>query len=151
MILVSSIVNSSLSLLSLNPGAITNINKGINSSITKVINKRPSNKNRITCVVKWFNSRYGYGFITEINTENDYFAHQSQLEPHENCFKTLYTGEYIECNVQVDSQTNKKQATNITGIGGGKLMCEHRTVNSYRSPSNNYSSNYERRNRDTFN
>ena len=26
-------------------GAITNINKGINSSITKVINKRPSNKN----------------------------------------------------------------------------------------------------------
>ena len=44
-ILVSSIVNSSLSLLSLNPGAITNINKGINSSIIKVINKRPSNKN----------------------------------------------------------------------------------------------------------
>ena len=44
-ILVSSIVNSSLSLLSLNPGAITKINKGINSSTTKVINKRPSNKN----------------------------------------------------------------------------------------------------------
>jgi len=116
-----------------------------------VTNEQSESSNRVTCVVKWFNSRYGYGFITEINTENDYFAHQSQLEPSENCYKTLYQGEYVECEVSKDENTGKLQANQITGIGGGKLMCEHRTVNSYRSPSNNYSSNYERRSRDTFN
>ena len=115
-----------------------------------VSNEQSESSNRVTCVVKWFNSRYGYGFITEINTENDYFAHQSQLEPSENCYKTLYQGEYVECEVSKDDNTGKLQANHITGIGGGKLMCEHRTVNSYRSPSNNYSNNYERRNRDEY-
>ena len=37
---------------------------------------------------------YLIAFITNLEDNNDYFAHQSQLQPSENCFKTLYTGEY---------------------------------------------------------
>ena len=40
-ILVRRIVSSSLSLLSLKPGAMIKINPGINISITKIKNKRP--------------------------------------------------------------------------------------------------------------
>ena len=109
-----------------------------------------NNTEKVTCVVKWFNSRNGYGFITNLDSDNDYFTHQSNLEPQINCFKTLYQGEYIECNVQKDSETGKEQAINVTGIRGGKLMCEHRA--SYnKNPSDNYSNNYEKRNRYDYN
>ena len=104
------------------------------------------NSEKVVCVVKWFNSRNGYGFITNLDDDSDYFAHQSNLEPQENCFKTLYQGEYVECNVQRDSDSGKEQAVNVTGIRGGKLMCEHRATYN-RNPSDNYSNNYERRNR----
>lgn len=104
---------------------------------------------KVMCVVKWFNSRKGYGFITNLEDNNDYFAHQSQLQPSENCFKTLYTGEYIECNIK--KENDKFQAINITGIRGGKLMCEHRIKNEYNSyPSNNYSNNFDRQNRNEY-
>ena len=102
-------------------------------------------ENKIVCVVKWFNSRKGYGFITSMENNNDYFVHQSQLEPTENCFKTLYIGEYIECFIKKDNETNKEQAYNVTGIQGGKLMCEHSVRNNL--PNNNYSNNYDKNNR----
>ena len=50
--------------------------------------------------VKWFNSKYGYGFVKDLDSDNDYFAHQSQLQTNVNCYKTLYQGEYIECNIK---------------------------------------------------
>lgn len=107
-------------------------------------------ENRIICVVKWFNPKYGYGFVKDINSDNDYFAHQSQLQTTINCFKTLYQGEYIECVVTREEQNDKKQASDITGIGRGQLMCEHRNNVNYRSPNNNYSNNYERRERNDY-
>ena len=102
---------------------------------------------RYTCIVKWFNSRHGYGFITNLDNNEDYFAHQSQLQTQENCFKTLYPGEYLECETLVDSDTNKTQAINITGIKNGTLMCEHKNSNNYRKPSEYYSNNYEKKTR----
>ena len=109
-------------------------------------NESQDNTERVTCVVKWINSKNGYGFITNLDNNNDYFTHQSNLQPKENCFKTLYQGEYIECNVEHNNETNKDQAVNVTGIRGGQLMCEHRS-SYHRNPSDNYSNNYEKRNR----
>ena len=103
------------------------------------------NTNRNTCVVKWFNSRQGYGFITNLDDNTkDYFVHQSNLITLENCFKTLYNGEYIECEIKSDD-SGKVQAYDVTGIRRGRLMCENRVKNSNYSPSESYSNNYERR------
>ena len=119
------------------------------TNISNTTNSQSDSSERLTCVVKWFNSKYGYGFVKDLNSDNDYFAHQSQLQTNVNCYKTLYQGEYIECNVKYDSDNNKKQAVDITGIKRNQLMCEHK-VNTNR-PSYNYSNNYERQNRDSVN
>ncbi|MCF2140270.1 MAG: cold-shock protein [Candidatus Lokiarchaeota archaeon] len=51
-------------------------------------------------VVKWFNSRKGYGFITPDGVEEegkDVFVHFSAIIPEtEGSFKTLYQGERVE-------------------------------------------------------
>ena len=78
--------------------------------------------------VKWFNSKTGYGFITIMNGEkngNDVFAHHSAIKCSNNQFKYLVQGEYISLNV-VNTPDSKHpfQAENITGVCGGKLMCE---------------------------
>ena len=120
----------------------------ITNNTSNTTNDTNENSNRHTCVVKWFNSRHGYGFITNLDNNDDYFAHQSQLQPKENCFKTLYPGEYVECESDYNNETNKTQAINITGIRDGTLLCEHRNNNNnYRKPSDYYSNNYEKKNR----
>jgi cold shock CspA family protein len=84
--------------------------------------------------VKWFNNKSGYGFITFMNNEqykgNDIFVHHSGIISKQNLYKYLVQGEYVEFNI--DKMANKDheiQATNITGILGGMLMCETRFLN----------------------
>jgi cold shock protein len=74
---------------------------------------------------KWFNDRYGYGFITV--TQGDYkgrdiFVHHSGIKPLNSIYKTLKKGEYI--NFNIISGGHGPQAVDITGIGGGSLMCD---------------------------
>lgn len=84
--------------------------------------------------VKWFNNKSGYGFITFMNNEqykgNDIFVHHSAIVSKQNLYKYLVQGEYVEFNI--DKMANKDheiQATNITGILDGMLMCETRFLN----------------------
>ena len=84
--------------------------------------------------VKWFNNKSGYGFITFMNNEqykgNDIFVHHSAIISKQNLYKYLVQGEYVEFNI--DKMANKEheiQATNITGILEGMLMCETRFLN----------------------
>jgi|TARA_B100001094_G_C17617776_1_gene524335 cold shock CspA family protein len=84
--------------------------------------------------VKWFNNKSGYGFITFMNNEqykgNDIFVHHSAIVSKQNLYKYLVQGEYVEFNI--DKMANKEheiQATNITGILEGMLMCETRFLN----------------------
>lgn len=74
---------------------------------------------------KWFNDRYGYGFITVTQGEykgKDIFVHHSGIKPLNSIYKTLKKGEYINFNIVAGD--HGQQAVDITGIGGGTLMCD---------------------------
>ena len=50
-------------------------------------------------VVKWFDSRKGYGFLTT-DEEQDVFVHYSSIiAENDNDFKNLYEGDTVEFNI----------------------------------------------------
>ena len=59
--------------------------------------------------VKWFNSKKGYGFITEDKTEKDIFLHVSSLE--ESKLRVLKEEQKIKFDIK--EEKNKLQAINI--------------------------------------
>ena len=74
---------------------------------------------------KWFNDRYGYGFITVTQGEQkgkDIFVHHSGIKPLNSIYRTLRKGEYI--NFNIINGEHGPQAVDVTGIGGGCLMCD---------------------------
>mgnify|MGYP001166548023 FL=1 len=62
--------------------------------------------------VKWFNSKKGYGFITEDETEKDIFLHVSALE--ESKLKMLKEEQKLEFEIKEDN--NKLQAINLKKV-----------------------------------
>lgn len=79
-------------------------------------------------VCKWFNSHKGYGFITITSIDNkdtDIFVHQKNLNPVKSTYRTLTQGEYIQFNLDDNSEKSKRQAINVCGIDNGLLMCDH--------------------------
>lgn len=83
--------------------------------------------------VKWFNNKAGYGFITATSENrkcDDVFVHHSALSTSEQQYKYLVQGEYVEFN-WVESTGNighEWQAGNVSGVNGGRLMCETRSI-----------------------
>lgn len=78
---------------------------------------------------KWFSDKLGYGFLTICDGDKkgtDIFAHHSGIKPLNSNYKTLKKGEYIEFNIV--NGVNGLQATNVTGINGGALMCDFVTL-----------------------
>ena len=76
-------------------------------------------------IVKWFHKRLGFGFLT--NTYgSDIFVHYSSLVvANSNTYRFLSPGEYVEYQSEVvPGCCGKYHAVNVTGIHGGKLMCE---------------------------
>ena len=59
--------------------------------------------------VKWFNSKKGYGFITDDETSKDIFLHVSALEDSK--LRVLKEDQKLEFDVK--EQENKIQAINI--------------------------------------
>jgi CspA family cold shock protein len=80
--------------------------------------------------VKWFNNKAGYGFITVTDgsrSGTDVFVHHSAVNVDSQQYKYLVQGEYIEFDlIKVESDKHEWQASNVSGIRGGKLMCETR-------------------------
>jgi hypothetical protein len=86
--------------------------------------------NRMMGQVKWFNNKAGYGFITISDSElenKDIFIHYSSIRVTNSQYKYLVQGEYVEFNLVKSTNTSHEyQATDISGIKGGALMCETR-------------------------
>jgi len=76
-------------------------------------------------IVKWYNGKSGYGFITHQNM--DIFVHHQQLKVDPSVYRHLVQGEYVQFEIK-DLTTGKHtcMAENVTGVDGGPLMCETR-------------------------
>jgi CspA family cold shock protein len=85
---------------------------------------------RLTGRVKWFNNKAGYGFITVTDgsrSGTDVFVHHSAVQVENQQYKYLVQGEYVEFDISSTPSGNHPfQATNVSGIKAGKLMCETR-------------------------
>lgn len=91
---------------------------------------QPETESRSSGRVKWFNNKQGYGFVTVGQGERkdeDVFVHHTALRTGEEQYRYLVQGEYVEFGwTQADSGDHAWQATDVTGMLGGKLMCETR-------------------------
>ena len=96
-----------------------------------------------TGCVKWFNNKSGYGFISSCEKGGgDVFAHHSSLHVGDEQYRYLVAGEYVEYSKEPASNDHQWQATRVTGVKGGKLMCE--TRNEIRNSSQGSSQNKRR-------
>lgn len=88
---------------------------------------------RLLGQVKWFNNKAGYGFITVSDGEQagkDIFVHYSSIKVVNSQYKYLIQGEYVEFTLTKSTgEQHEFQASDISGIKGGLLMCETRRVN----------------------
>jgi cold shock CspA family protein len=91
---------------------------------------------RFTGRVKWFNNKTGYGFITVTSRDSgeflnlDVFVHHSSINVSGQQYKYLVQGEYVEFKLsEMNSGKHKYQVLNVSGIDGGKIMCETRSEN----------------------
>ena len=81
-------------------------------------------------VVKWFNSKSGFGYITVLEKEligQDIFVHHTAINVSGRIYKYLVQGEYV--SIEVSHSDNDKyvyQTKSVAGICDGKLMCETR-------------------------
>jgi len=79
--------------------------------------------------VKWFDSSKGYGFITDCISDEDIFVHFSSLtvdEATSSSYKTLIDGEYVSYTKSTMEDGKRSLAANVTGVGGGLLMCQQK-------------------------
>jgi len=92
---------------------------------------------RLTGRVKWFNNKTGFGFITclddfeGVKVGSDIFVHHSTIKVSQEQYRYLVQGEYVEfvLNKVSDSTKHEFQAGNVSGVKGGKLICETRWEN----------------------
>jgi len=88
---------------------------------------------RLTGMVKWFNNKSGFGFITVLSDGDfkgkDIFSHYSSIRVTNSQYKYLVQGEYVDFDL-VKSKNDKHEyhATDITGVMNGPILCETRRI-----------------------
>jgi len=98
---------------------------------------------RLTGMVKWFNNKSGFGFIT-VRSEGEFagkdiFAHYSAIRVTNAQYKYLVQGEYVDFNLsRSDNENHEYNAMDITGVLDGPILCEtRRLVNQEQSNKKN--------------
>ena len=85
--------------------------------------------------VKWFNNKYGYGFVTVLKTDaeavvpvgTDVFAHHSEVSVANDQYRYLVQGEYVAFDiVKTTNGKHEYQCSKVKGMYGGQLICETR-------------------------
>ena len=85
--------------------------------------------------VKWFNMKTGFGFLSvvqsvcgsDLKVGSEIFVHHSNVKVAEEQYRFLVQGEYVEFDVSnIANGQHSCQAVDVTGMFGGKLMCETR-------------------------
>jgi len=87
----------------------------------------------MTGMVKWFNSKSGFGFITVCSESehkgSDIFVHYSAIRSANTQYKYLIQGEYVDFDlVSTETGEHKFNAADVTGVNGGAIMCETRRL-----------------------
>lgn len=89
-----------------------------------------TSSDRLTGRVKWFNNQAGFGFITVTDgprAGSDIFVHHSGVRVVSEQYKYLVQGEYVQFELTAtNGGQHEFQASDVSGINGGKLMCETR-------------------------
>lgn len=83
---------------------------------------------RVMCIVKWFDSKKGWGFASTLDeSARDIFVHHKAITVAKEQYRYLVQGEYVELDiVETTEGQHQYQAGNVSGIRGGALMCETR-------------------------
>jgi CspA family cold shock protein len=92
-----------------------------------------SNVQRLTGMVKWFNNKSGFGFITVCGegefSGKDIFAHYSSIRVTNSQYKYLVQGEYIDFALsKSENEKHEYHAMDITGVMNGPILCETRRI-----------------------
>jgi Y-box-binding protein 1 len=98
-----------------------------------------SESERFTGIVKWFNTKSGFGFITVcgngIHTGRDIFAHHTGVRVSNMQYKYLVQGEYVDFTlIKSENENHEFNANDITGVMGGPTMCETRRLAQENQP-----------------
>lgn len=77
--------------------------------------------------VKWFDTKKGYGFVeTTGESSEDLFIHFSNIKTRDSdTYKKLFPGEYVSFLKVHDSDNDRNECRELTGIDGGVLMTEN--------------------------
>uniref|UniRef100_A0A6C0KWJ7 CSD domain-containing protein n=1 Tax=viral metagenome TaxID=1070528 RepID=A0A6C0KWJ7_9ZZZZ len=109
----------------------------------ETVSETPSlvtSSDRLMGRVKWFNNQAGYGFITVTDgprAGSDIFVHHSGVQVSSEQYKYLVQGEYVEFKLNsTPGGVHEFQASDVSGIKNGKLMCE--TRREFKQARNNY-------------
>jgi cold shock CspA family protein len=96
-------------------------------------NTTSSDSYRFTGIVKWFNDKEGYGFITicdeGLHKNKDIFVHYKSIRVTNSQYVYLIQGEYVNFTLlNVKSDTHEYQASDVSGIQNGPIMCESKNT-----------------------
>ena len=63
-------------------------------------------------IIKWYNARKGYGFVTPSDNSEDVFVHATALK--ESGLKKLYTGSEVTFEIEQDKKGKRAKSIKVT-------------------------------------